>query len=137
MNIYLQVPPGLESKDGRGSWNKGKIYISKTSPDCVLEAYSSQFQKDWSVFLKSRAEEIVWGGRMVLSFMGRRSTDPRSKESCYQWELIARALMSMVSEVYISIQSNFFLPPIFFFMSFFIFHCGEADGSSKPDRITA
>ncbi|KAJ9674770.1 hypothetical protein PVL29_023979 [Vitis rotundifolia] len=93
-----QVPPGLASKDGRGSWNKGKIYISKTSPDCVLEAYSSQFQKDWSVFLKSRAEEIVGGGRMVLSFMGRRSTDPRSKESCYQWELLARALMSMVSE---------------------------------------
>lgn len=118
MNIYLQVPPGLESKDGRGSWNKGKIYISKTSPDCVLEAYSSQFQKDWSVFLKSRAEEIVGGGRMVLSFMGRRSTDPRSKESCYQWELLARALMSMVSEVYISIQSNFFLPPIFFFCLF-------------------
>lgn len=100
----MQVPAGLE----RGSWNKGKIYISKTSPDNVLEAYSSQFQKDWSVFLKSRAEEIVSGGRMVLSFMGRRSTDPRSKESCYQWELLARALMSTVSEVPTSFSFLFY-----------------------------
>ena len=102
-----KVPPGLERKDGGGSWNKGKIYISKTSPDCVLEAYSSQFQEDWSVFLKSRAEEIMGGGRMVLSFMGRRSADPRSKESCYQWELLARALMTMVSQV-LYLSSIFF-----------------------------
>ena len=42
---------------------------------------------------------------MVLSFMGRRSPDPAADESCYQFELLARALMSMVSEVHI----NFFL----------------------------
>ncbi|XP_034676090.1 jasmonate O-methyltransferase-like [Vitis riparia] len=92
-----QVPPGLDSK-ATTHLNRGKIYISKTSPLCVLEAYLIQFQKDFSLFLKSRSEEIVPKGRMVLSFMGRRSPDPAADESCYQFELLARALMSMVSE---------------------------------------
>lgn len=89
--------------------NKGKIYISKTSPSSVLEAYSQQFKENFSLFLKSRSEELVPGGRMVLSFMGRRSVDPTTDESCYQWELLAKALMSMVSEVMIIFFSFIFL----------------------------
>ncbi|CAN6582599.1 unnamed protein product [Malus baccata var. baccata] len=76
-----------------------QMYISKTSPQCVLDAYSLQFHKDFFLFLKSRAEEIVGGGRMVLSLLGRSSADPSTQESCYvQWELLAHALMRMVSE---------------------------------------
>ncbi|KAM1223574.1 hypothetical protein ACFX10_042431 [Malus domestica] len=75
------------------------MYISKTSPQYVLDAYSLQFHKDFLLFLKSRAEEIVGGGRMVLSLLGRSSADPSTQESCYvQWELLAHALMRMVSE---------------------------------------
>ncbi|KAE9600107.1 hypothetical protein Lal_00045648 [Lupinus albus] len=85
-----QVPSGLE--------NKGKIYISKSSPKCVLDAYLMQFQKDFSHFLESRSQEIINGGRMVLSLMGRESMDPTVPHSCYQWELLAHALMNMVSE---------------------------------------
>ncbi|XP_059637239.1 probable jasmonic acid carboxyl methyltransferase 2 [Cornus florida] len=92
-----QVPPALDNKVSI-PLNKGKIYISRTSPVSVFEAYFSQFQKDFSIFLKSRSEEMVHGGRMVLSFMGRRSADPSTVESCYHWELLARALMTMVSE---------------------------------------
>lgn len=92
-----QVPPSL-SWNPSTPMNKGKIYISKTSPSSVLEAYSQQFKENFSLFLKSRSEELVPGGRMVLSFMGRRSVDPTTDESCYQWELLAKALMSMVSE---------------------------------------
>ncbi|XP_057469069.1 probable jasmonic acid carboxyl methyltransferase 2 [Actinidia eriantha] len=92
-----QVPPALDSK-ARTHLNRGKLYISKTSPHCVLEAYLSQFEKDLFLFLKSRSEEMVPGGRMVLSFMGRRSVDPSAEESCYHWELLAQALMSMASE---------------------------------------
>ncbi|KAK2660569.1 hypothetical protein Ddye_007102 [Dipteronia dyeriana] len=92
-----QVPPSLQSNTCK-VLNKGKIYISKSSPECVLDAYSVQFQKDFSVFLKSRAQEMVPGGHMVLSFMGRRTTDPTTEESCHQLELLANALMSMVSE---------------------------------------
>ncbi|XP_050228018.1 probable jasmonic acid carboxyl methyltransferase 2 [Mercurialis annua] len=92
-----QIPPGLES-NVRNPMNKGKIYISKSSPSFVLEAYSEQYRKDFSTFLKSRSQEIVAGGCMVLSFMGRRSSDPTTDESGYQWELLAKALMSMVAE---------------------------------------
>ncbi|PRQ27081.1 putative jasmonate O-methyltransferase [Rosa chinensis] len=92
-----QVPPSLDSKTGT-ALNKGKIYISKSSPQCVLDAYSLQFHEDFLMFLKSRAEEIVGGGRMVLSFMGRPTLDPTTEQSCYHWELLALALMSMVSD---------------------------------------
>ncbi|KAK7376781.1 hypothetical protein VNO80_02197 [Phaseolus coccineus] len=92
-----QVPGGLEDDSGR-ALNKGKIYISKSSPQCVLDAYSQQFKNDFSLFLASRSHEMVTGGRMVLSFMGRTTIDPTPDHSCYQWELLARSLMTMVSQ---------------------------------------
>ncbi|GAV83271.1 Methyltransf_7 domain-containing protein [Cephalotus follicularis] len=93
-----RAPSGLES-NASTSLNKGKIYISKSSPQCVLDAYLLQFQNDFSLFLKSRSEEIVPGGRMVLSLCSGVSTDPPTEENgCYQWELMATALMGLVSE---------------------------------------
>ncbi|KAK6924399.1 SAM dependent carboxyl methyltransferase [Dillenia turbinata] len=86
-----QVPEGLEE-------NKGNIYMASTSPPNVLEAYFNQFQKDFSYFLKCRGEELMTGGRMVLTFLGRKSDDPSSKEGCYIWELMALALNDMVTE---------------------------------------
>jgi jasmonate O-methyltransferase len=66
----------------------------------VLEAYAQQFQNDFSCFLESRSQEIAHEGRMVLSLMGRESMDPTSTNGFYQWELLAQALMTMVSEVH-------------------------------------
>ncbi|ONI32609.1 hypothetical protein PRUPE_1G375800 [Prunus persica] len=69
-----RVPPALSKTPAEAAGsalNRGKIYISKTSPQCVLDAYSLQFHEDFSSFLKSRAEEVVGGGRMVLSLIGR------------------------------------------------------------------
>ncbi|KAK3224184.1 hypothetical protein Dsin_011209 [Dipteronia sinensis] len=86
-----QVPEGIEG-------NKGNIYMASTSPASVLQAYYKQFQKDFSLFLKCRSEELVSGGRMVLTFLGRKSEDPSSKECCYIWELLAKALNDMVTE---------------------------------------
>nr|GME00557.1 jasmonate O-methyltransferase [Ipomoea batatas] len=93
-----QVPPSLDGEDASTALNKGKIYISKTSPPSVLTAYSQQFQKDFSLFLKSRSAEMLPGGGMVLSFMGRSSGDPTTEDSCYQWELLAQALSALVSK---------------------------------------
>ncbi|KAI3959079.1 hypothetical protein MKX01_023755 [Papaver californicum] len=72
-----KVPEGIEKS------NKGNIYISKSSPLSVIEAYSKQFKKDFRVFLKCRSEELVDGGRMV-------------KECCCLWKLLAMALKDMV-----------------------------------------
>ena len=88
------MPDGVEN-------NKGNIYMASTSPPNVLKAYYEQFQRDFSFFLKCRAEEMVEGGRMVLTFLGRKSDDPSSKECCYIWELLAVALSDMVLEVHI------------------------------------
>ncbi|GAU44831.1 hypothetical protein TSUD_327130 [Trifolium subterraneum] len=42
--------------------NKGDIYISKTSPPSVYEAYFKQFERDFKYFLKSRFEELASDG---------------------------------------------------------------------------
>ncbi|XP_059279078.1 probable jasmonic acid carboxyl methyltransferase 2 [Lycium ferocissimum] len=93
-----RVPLGL-GINARTALNKGKLYISKTSPSEVINAYVSQFQKDFSSFLRSRSPEIIPGGRMLLSLMGRSSIDPTIEDGCYyQWELLAHALSTLVSK---------------------------------------
>ncbi|XP_022133322.1 salicylate carboxymethyltransferase-like [Momordica charantia] len=86
-----QVPKGIEN-------NKGEIFMGSTSPKSVLEAYYKQFQKDFSMFLKSRAEELAIGGRMVLTMIGRTSEDSSSQEYCYVWGFLSLALNNMVAE---------------------------------------
>ncbi|KAK1268107.1 Jasmonate O-methyltransferase [Acorus gramineus] len=92
-----QVPRGLES-GAEVHLNKGKINISKKSPPCVLSYYSEQFHKDFSTFVKSRSKEIVTGGRMVLTIIGRKVDDPTEEDNCFQWDCMANALMDLVSE---------------------------------------
>ncbi|KAI3513241.1 hypothetical protein L1887_20569 [Cichorium endivia] len=89
-----QVPMSLKPNVGT-HLNKEKIYISKRSSPSVIEAYKQQFHEDFSLFLRSRANEMVIKGRMVLSFKGRMSPDPYEDEASDQWELLARALMSL------------------------------------------
>ncbi|XP_030459203.1 probable jasmonic acid carboxyl methyltransferase 2 [Syzygium oleosum] len=91
-----QVPSGLDGKAGP-TLNKGKLYISKTSPECVARAYADQFKRDFVLYLESRSAEMVTGGRMVLSLMGRISNDP-SAESAFLWELLSLVLMAMASK---------------------------------------
>ncbi|KAJ6367134.1 hypothetical protein OIU77_003499 [Salix suchowensis] len=86
-----RVPEGLED-------NKGSICMVGTSPPSVVKAYYRQFQTDFSLFLKCRSEELVAGGRMALTILGRKSEDPASKECCYIWELLSVALNEMVVE---------------------------------------
>ncbi|GJV78442.1 salicylate carboxymethyltransferase-like protein [Tanacetum coccineum] len=57
--------------------NKGHIYLSITTPECVSKAYYQQFRKDFLGFLMCRAEEMMDGGRMVLTLAGRTTDDAR------------------------------------------------------------
>ncbi|XP_043692929.1 probable jasmonic acid carboxyl methyltransferase 2 [Telopea speciosissima] len=87
-----QVPPGIED-------NKGHIYLAQTSPPTVFKGYLEQFQKDFSVFLTSRYEEILPGGHMVITFFGRKTVDDFSTDFCCLKELLAKSLYDLVSEV--------------------------------------
>ncbi|XP_042512064.1 7-methylxanthine methyltransferase ICS1-like isoform X1 [Macadamia integrifolia] len=89
-----QVPPGLTSEVGLPI-NKGKIYVSNTSPPAVKIAYLQQFQEDFTLFLKLRSKELVPSGLMLLILHGRQDPDP---SSIYAWERLAEALGSLVSE---------------------------------------
>ena len=80
--------------------NKGSICLSKTSNPSVFDAYKNQFHAGFSLFLKCRGVEMMKGGVMVLTFMARRGSDPSADEDCYMWELLAVALMDLVSVVH-------------------------------------
>nr|GMD74456.1 salicylate carboxymethyltransferase-like [Ipomoea batatas] len=54
-----QIPKGSEE-------NKDNICITASTPPNVIKAYYEQFESDFSIFLKSRSEELVTGGRMGL-----------------------------------------------------------------------
>ncbi|XP_071709594.1 S-adenosyl-L-methionine:benzoic acid/salicylic acid carboxyl methyltransferase 3-like [Rutidosis leptorrhynchoides] len=86
-----QVPAGLEN-------NTSNIYISKTSPPSVFEAYHKQFYDDFMKFLQMRSKEMVRGGRMALIFIGRSIADPTSDDCCSLLDLLAVSLSDMVKE---------------------------------------
>ncbi|KAI3500840.1 hypothetical protein L1887_36666 [Cichorium endivia] len=86
-----QVPEGIEN-------NKVNIYMTKTSPLNVFEAYQKQFHTDFKRFLQARSEEIVSGGRMVLTFHGRSSADPTTDDGCHHFELLTQSLLDMAKE---------------------------------------
>ncbi|XP_020271642.1 anthranilate O-methyltransferase 3-like [Asparagus officinalis] len=92
-----QVPQSLQDYEDTPI-NCGNIYIAKDSPSGVSRSYLEQFQQDFSMFLKLRAEEIISGGQMVLTFLGRTNLDPLRGEMTYLLELLAEALNSFVSE---------------------------------------
>ncbi|XP_015868452.1 probable caffeine synthase MTL2 [Ziziphus jujuba] len=93
LHFLSQPPKGLRTEEGE-ALNKGNIYIAKTSPPEVFKAYFNQFEKDFTLFLRSRSEEIVPGGGMLLTTMGSiQSDDPRNI-----WEVVGTTLHDMVLE---------------------------------------
>ncbi|KAI7744814.1 hypothetical protein M8C21_020954, partial [Ambrosia artemisiifolia] len=89
--IILKVPEGIEN-------NALNIYTAKTSPPNVFQAYAYQFRTDFTCFLKMRSKEIVSGGGMVLTFLGRSIDDPTSDDGCSYLEQLALSLRDLVKE---------------------------------------
>lgn len=89
----------MKSKVPEDLKNKGNIYMAPSSPHDVFEAYLKQFQKDFTVFLASRSDEIVSGGQMLLTFIGRSIADPKSKDCTLLWELLSKSLLHLASQV--------------------------------------
>uniref|UniRef100_A0A0E0A8S0 Jasmonate O-methyltransferase n=1 Tax=Oryza glumipatula TaxID=40148 RepID=A0A0E0A8S0_9ORYZ len=69
--------------------------------EIVANAYARQFRKDFTLFLSLRAQELVLGGQLIFSLVGRCSSNHASK-STQVWKLLAVALNDMASRGMIS-----------------------------------
>lgn len=81
--------------------NKGSIYISEISPPQVAEAYLNQFQQDFSLFLRSRSEELINGGRMMMILLGREGPNHVDRGNSFFWKLLSRSFATLVHKVII------------------------------------
>lgn len=105
LQFLSKAPEGIEN-------NKGHIYWAKTSPPNVLKAYLEQYKADLSFFLKCRAEELVEGGRLVVTLIGE---DPVYKDCGFIWEIMSMALNDMVKEGIIKEEKvNTFNIPLYY-----------------------
>ncbi|KAF7086355.1 hypothetical protein CFC21_089648 [Triticum aestivum] len=92
-----RLPHGLEGKK-RPYLNKGNIYIGMTTPPSVVKMYQVQFEKDMLLFLRLRHEELVAGGQMMLTFLGRKHGDAYSGGLCRLLGLLSQSVQSLVDE---------------------------------------
>uniref|UniRef100_A0ACD5VCA4 Uncharacterized protein n=1 Tax=Avena sativa TaxID=4498 RepID=A0ACD5VCA4_AVESA len=77
--------------------NEGNIYIGKTTPPVVIKLFEEQFQKDFELFLILRSRELVSGGRMLLTFLGRENEEMLTHgEVSTVFELVAKSIRSLV-----------------------------------------
>ncbi|WCJ40686.1 S-adenosyl-L-methionine-dependent methyltransferases superfamily protein [Euphorbia peplus] len=90
-----QIPEGLVTEDGIAI-NKGNICAATTSSERVHELYLDQFRKDFQVFLKSRSEELISTGGMLLTFHVQNAKYPHCNMAI--WEVYAQTFQDMVDE---------------------------------------
>ena len=80
--------------------NKGNIHIAKTSPHSVLTGVHKSFERYFTLFLRSRSQEMVSGGHMVLTNIGSdMKADSSGNQGCTIWELLGITLNDMVQEI--------------------------------------
>ncbi|XBI09057.1 hypothetical protein VPH35_136694 [Triticum aestivum] len=81
--------------------NEGNIYIGKTTPPIVIKLFQEQFKTDFELFLALRSRELVNGGRMLLTFIGRKSEEMMMHgDVSTLFELVAKSLQSLVLKVH-------------------------------------
>ncbi|XP_061376377.1 probable jasmonic acid carboxyl methyltransferase 2 [Gastrolobium bilobum] len=112
--------------------NKGNTYITSTSPPSVYQAYFEQFERDLKLFLKSRSEELMSGGIMVLTFIGRE----KAREIKSPWVVIGMVLNDMVQEGLIEeAKLDFFDLPLYGPTAEEVRQVIDAEGSFKIETL--
>lgn len=78
--------------------------MAEESPPGICQAYSNQYTRDFSTFLRLRSVEITTNGCMVLAFQGRSRADFSNSGCCVLFELLAKSLHDMSSEVCVTFE---------------------------------
>ncbi|XP_030551501.1 loganic acid O-methyltransferase-like [Rhodamnia argentea] len=96
-----EVPEKVTDRDS-AAWNKGRAHYT-SAPEEVVKAYAEQFAKDMEEFLRTRADEVVSGGMMVIIMPGIPHGMPhRRVPSGIMYDVMASSLMDMVNEGLVS-----------------------------------
>ncbi|KAL5167123.1 7-methylxanthosine synthase 1 [Glycine soja] len=128
---WLSQDPLLGLTKEAESLYKGHCHIVSTSPPEVYKAYLKQFQQDFKLFLKSRSEELVPGGAMLLVVLGNHETPRRTG-----WELISLILNDMFLEGLIEEEKlNSFNIPVYEPTVEEIRHVIQEEGSFFVQRL--
>ncbi|PVH48192.1 hypothetical protein PAHAL_4G272600 [Panicum hallii] len=93
--------------------DKGDIYITKTTSPTLVKLFQQQFQRDIALFLKLRYEELVFGGHIILTCIGRKHEDVlRGESNHHLYGLLAQSLQSLVDEGLLKKEKldSFYLP---------------------------
>uniref|UniRef100_A0A0E0LAY4 Jasmonate O-methyltransferase n=1 Tax=Oryza punctata TaxID=4537 RepID=A0A0E0LAY4_ORYPU len=85
--------------------------LRSSTHQIVADSYARQFRKDFMQFLRLRAQELVPGGRMVVSLLVRCSDKPNS-EFIQPWTSVVTALSDMALRGVISKEKldSFYIP---------------------------
>ncbi|CAO2828112.1 unnamed protein product [Amaranthus hypochondriacus] len=92
-----QVPAGLWNEQGM-PMNKGDIYMSETSSKAVGNVYWTQFENDFTKFLKHRSEEVVPNGYMLITLLGRPNDSNFFTWRNVEHKIITQSLIALISE---------------------------------------
>ncbi|MED6131546.1 hypothetical protein PIB30_010592 [Stylosanthes scabra] len=92
---WLSQAPEKLIIEGEEALKWDSIYLTRTSCVSMHKAYLEQFQRDFKKFLRSRSEELVAGGGMLLTFLG---SDEDTSEMRTTWELIDMSLKDLLLE---------------------------------------
>ncbi|CAL5076371.1 unnamed protein product [Urochloa decumbens] len=108
---WLSEAPRDLVKNGIPMYAADEQLWQKTRP-IVLDAYARQFRKDFLLFLESRAQEVVPGGRMILSLNTTEFPYPCNEPTQQTWDLIARILVDMAARGVLDKQklNTFYIP---------------------------
>ena len=94
LNWISKVPKEITDRTS-AAWNKGRIHYT-SAPKDVVDANTSQYQKDMEIFLHVRAQELVGNGLMVLLIPVVFDSDIYPAKDL---ELLGTCLMDMAKDV--------------------------------------